>query len=368
MMNIYTDAFKERTLVRRVFLPSDVSKECLKVLAGLLNEYPSVHTKSPFSLLAGATVSFSAYHFADGYVLEGKMTQTQTDALGYFFVNPYKEAESALNQIFEKGYVYSEKNLAVVKEKTLMENEILCRSSSVVSDAVNGVMYSDIIIDEKKIMSIRKEDVDSLLSLVRKNDIGDTIYFGKKCKNEVYFPISCKNALPEAFSVKHEDEIVTKYLDDETLSFVIETKKMEKISEYYLLKAALSYLKSSLETELKKRLSLDLDISVSMVDCKHHLLKITVPHSKAQAVRDVISIQDGKMKISIAKDEDVVRKVVDEDSIMENMDSARYLEDRMRFSDLRLDEDDILIDDGKMESLLTSFVISDERILGKDKK
>lgn len=366
-MNIYTDEFKERTLVRRVFLSKDVSKETLSLLVGLMNEFPSIHLKSPLSMLAGANLSFSTYHFADGYVFEGKITQTQSDAFGFLFVNPYKECESALSQAFEKGYVYSEKNIAVIKEKLVLENEILLRSSSMVSDSIFGAYKSPLILDDKKLMPIKKEEIDALLDLIRKAKSGDYLYFGKKGKNEIYFPVSYSSSLPSLYDftvVKGEKK--TKYLDDESVVLHLSAMKMETISDFYLFDAALVCLKDAIGQYLRKKVSIDFDISFSLIGAADWLFKVTLPKGKACYVNDLLSIKDGKLSLNLDFDMCLLKDAVNERMINENMDSVSYLEDKMLLADLNLKEGEMNIDEEKAKKFLSSIIVKEKDFLGKD--
>lgn len=366
-MNFYQDVYQERTIVRRVFLSENISKEALVLFTGLLNEFPEVHLKAGLSSLAGADFSFSCYHYSNGYVLEGKITQTNSDTFSYLFSNPYKQGENALLQAFEKGYVYSEKNLAIVKEKLALDNEVLLRSSSRVIEDCYHALYANVIIDMKKLQQVKKEDLDNLLKEIQKLDHGDYIYFGKKDKTELYFPISYKGGLPKLEKKNTSSHSIdTTSSDDETVFYILDVPQSQTSVDYYHLQASFALIKKSIEEELDKKLSIDYQVEFVIVDDKTYLLEIITEKGKGKNILDVLKVIDEKFFFPINIDESLAKMEIQLLHLQEKMDSSLYLRNRILFSDLNVEEKEFAFSLDKVKEVLSNIRIKNFNIEGEE--
>lgn len=363
---INTDEFKERTIVRRVFLDGNTSREALLLFTKLVEDFPSIHLRLGIQQLCGLSIHCNSYHFGFGYVFEVSLTQTKSDNFTFLLVNPYKEAQKAMNQIFSEGYVYTEKNLVLCKERLLLENEILLRSSKTVMESNQSCLYAPILVDEIRMKEMKKEDVDNILAQVRGSKVGDIILLGRKEKNELPSPYS--ESLPALNSVS-TGSCVIKNMDDESLGLRFSHKGLSKTSDLKLLEGAMSCLEASFDKYISRLLSVDYSVSFSQIDSNHFLFTITLKPGKMGSLMKLFTTTDGKLPFAIEANYEEAISFYKMSEISLHMDSANFLKKEILMHDMKLEQDDgTTFSREKLCEMISSFQFEDRFIVGEEMK
>jgi hypothetical protein len=205
-----TDSYAQRAYVRRVYLDRlSTTPEKIQLLTGLLNRGLRIEAKKPLASLAGATLSFAAYSYGDGYVLEERMTQQEANGFSYLFTNPYQKALTLFRDVFETGFVPNEKTFALVKEDLISREEALQADSLKASLSALEVPYSFPEISFPLVRSMTLDDELVTLKDIRRSTRGDVLYLGKEQHKDPFRSFALANqelsSLPQNYDVAAKD-------------------------------------------------------------------------------------------------------------------------------------------------------------------
>ena len=362
-----TSEYGERILLRRVFLPKGTSIEALLVYTRLLNDFPIIQAKKPLSQLSGANLSFRSYFYRDGYVLEARLSQTQSKALSYLFLDPMKEGEKILSSAFENGFQKNEKNLAVCKERILFEGQSLTSSHLAIQEMISAT-YCDIPFDETKIKEIKLSDIDQIASLVKTAKEGDCILFGNKdSKTDVILPSYEQELHLES---QNESRAILnpnyKYLEDESMLLLFSHNTIQNTKDKATLELVLSGLKMTLEKEIKKRVFLDFTIQARILDQNHSIFVLT-SYSKIDQIKEALPlIINGRNSLRIDEAYDFACGERKQKEILMHMESKHSLSTLLEEKDLNLQKEEGIGSLSDYNSLNASFLLDNLFLLRKE--
>ncbi len=356
----FTTEYGERVLLRRVFLASSLDREAIVLYTQLLNDFPAYHVKKSLSQLAGASLSFRCYCYQDGYVLEGRISQSQSSALHYLFSNPYKDGENILNDVFSLGYIKGEKNIAVCKERLSANNFVDLRSSLAVGKMMISATYAPVCYDEKKLKSITETDLDKVAKEVASLSLGDAFYFGAKDKAPLAFTPEYHEGLLLKQASFATNDIKLDYLDDETAMFVFSHTKIESMDEKVVLEAAFSGLIAYIKDYLEKKVFIDYQLNFSIIDNEHTILSITTFKGRLDSILNHLPLTVGEglsMDLTSCYDAAIREKMMKEISL--KMSSSKVIDELLLNKDLNLKDHEVVLSRACYRDFINSMIVED---------
>lgn len=358
-MNFYNTTFGRRILIRRFLLPKETDKEALLVYARLLLQFPDTGSKKPISFFAGAQFSFGTYCFNEGYVLEARLCQCQSNGLNFVFSNPYKEGEKAFDNVLEKGYVYSELHLSQAKERLLLENRNVSDSSLLSGSSLLHLYHAPILLDDKKIMEVRKEQLDQIQKLLASCPVKEFIFLGNEKKNLPFssYPETGKMVLDG----KELSELEKKDFQDETVFFLVSHEALADDTQRKALKASLYLLENQIRTSLKNRFFADYSFDDFYLSKDRHVLALTTKKGKLSSLLPHLSFEKGKPLFKEETDAQDAIHQLQIDDIRMHMDVDSFLEEKKESLDLGLKEGK-LPEEKDIREMLSSMALEDVRI------
>lgn len=295
---IFTSDYGERIISRRRFI-KDVDGESIEILAELL-KISLTRLKSDISLLASASLTYKAYRYKDGYLLEEVLRQPQTSQLKYAFKNPYTAALKVMDDIFHSSFISDEKSLSIAKERALYKYQELKADTNRIADSLLNIDFSDIFISPKALISKKIEEILKAKEKVLKSQIGEKIYIGRESKN----PMILKDEIKEdLFSLSDKDismdgSFSSKKFDGDMKVYLLKNDEVKDINDYLSLVQCCYALSSQLKKKANAFYGSKVDISFKQVDKEHTLLKVKVDRYKLDQIEDRFdSLLKEKIKI-----------------------------------------------------------------------
>lgn len=295
---IFTSDYGERIISRRRFI-KDVDGESIEILAELL-KISLTRLKSDISLLASASLTYKAYRYKDGYLLEEVLRQPQTSQLKYAFKNPYTAALKVMDDIFHPSFISDEKSLSIAKERALYKYQELKADTNRIADSLLNIDFSDIFISPKALISKKIEEILKAKEKVLKSQIGEKIYIGRESKN----PMILKDEIKEdLFSLSDKDismdgSFSSKKFDGDMKVYLLKNDEVKDINDYLSLVQCCYALSSQLKKKANAFYGSKVDISFKQVDKEHTLLKVKVDRYKLDQIEDRFdSLLKEKIKI-----------------------------------------------------------------------
>ena len=359
--------YGERILVRRVVLNKDVSREALVLYARLMNDFPNIASKKPVSSLSGGHLSVKCYAFNDGYIIDARLTQTRHKNLMYLFLNPFKEGENVIQNLFENGYIRNEKNLAVCKERILFSSQFNKTSSSFVGLEKISTPYHEIYFDEIKLKEIKEEDLSRLEKEILASKTGDYILFGADDGKtfSTLAPYEKEPSLEKGVNLVDFNQ--TNAVEDESLMLIFSHKEVTTTSMKSLLSLVLKGLAMAVEEVLVKRVFVELKIQTRMLDKNHSLLVLTSPKGKIEQIKEVLPfVVKGVNTLAIDNYFDRVYPESKVQEVLFAMDDIIYLDSLIANKDLALKDETSEIKKTDYTALNSSFVLDDLLVIRKE--
>lgn len=359
--------YGERILIRRVFLNKDVSREALVLYTRLLNDFPRITAKKAISSLSGGHLSVKCYSFNEGYIIDARLTQTKHKNLMYLFLNPFKEGESVMQNLFENGYIKNEKNLAVCKERILFTHQFKETSSSFVGLEKLSTSYHEISFDEIKLKEIKEEDLNRLEKEILSSKCGDYILFGRDEEKTFATLTPYEKAPSLAKGFNPVDSNISKSVEDESLMLVFSHQEITTTSKKVLLSLVLNGLKMAVEEVLSKRVFVELEFQTRLLDKSHSLLVLTSPKGKINQIKEVLPfVVKGVNTLTIDKYFDRVYPETKVQEVVFAMDDNAYLDSLIADKDLALIDETSEIKKTDYNALNSSFVLDDLLVIRKE--
>lgn len=364
----FTNEYGERVIIRRVFLNRTCSAEALVLFTQLLNDFPQYSLKKPLSKLAGATLRFTSYYYHDGYVLEGRLSQSQASSLKYLFSNPYKEGEKILNDVFSLGFIHSEKNIAVCKERILAENYIRLRSSLTVGKMMISSSYAPICFDEKKLKSVTPDDLSHISSQVSSLNKGDLFYFGASEPEPLSLCSDYQDGLDLKESPLATNVVMKDYLDDESIMFVFEHAMIENRDEKLIQETVFAGLITYLKKYLAKKVYIDYQMDFTLLDSTHTLFSITTLKGRLDSIVNHISLKVGEnlpFDLTPCYDAAICDNKMKEISL--KMSFSKLIHEEMIAKDLSLQDKGVDLSRNSYRDFINTLLIDDLLFARKEK-
>lgn len=356
-MNFYNTTFGRRMLIRRFLLPKETDREALGVYVRMLRQFPDTGSKKPVSFFAGAELFFEAYCFNEGYVLEVGLSQCQTDGLNFVFSNPYKEGERIFGNILEKGYVFSEQNLSQAKERLILENRDVLDSSLLSGSSVLHLYRAPLLLDESKIMEVRKEKLDEIHRLLVSCPAKGFIFLGNEKKNPLFFPY------PETEKMVLDEEKLCSFSlpasQDETAFFLLSHDILSTDTEKKALQVSLYLLENQIRDSLKNRFFVDFSFADFYLSRGRHALAMTTAKGRLGSLLSHLSYEKGN-KACREENMDIKDGInqLQMDELKAHMDVNDFLSDKKESLDLDLKEGSIPAEES-IRKMLSSLVLED---------
>lgn len=364
---LFTSEYGERVLVRRVFLSPELSKEAIVLYTQLLNDFPMYSLKKSLSQLAGASLKFSSYFYEDGYVLEGRLSQSQSSALHYLFSNPYKDGEQILNDVFSLGYEKGEKNIAVSKERILANSYVSLRSSLSVGKMMISASYAPLCFDEKKIKSVTEADLDKVAKAASALNRGDAFYFGAMDKSALSLTADYQQNLVLSKASFTTNEIKLDYLDDETAMFIFEHTKVESKQEKTVLETAFAGMISYLKDYLKKKVFIDYEMEYAMLDDSHTMLSITTFKGRLDSILHQLPLSVGEgISFDLTPFYDAAIRENMMKEIALKMSFSKVIEDELLMKDIALKDHETALSRASYRDFINTIVVEDLLLVRKE--
>jgi hypothetical protein len=363
----FTSEYGERVLVRRVFLSPELSKEAIVLYTQLLNDFPMYSLKKSLSQLAGASLKFRSYFYEDGYVLEGRLSQSQSSALHYLFSNPYKDGEQILNDVFSLGYEKGEKNIAVSKERILANSYVSLRSSLSVGKMMISASYAPLCFDEKKIKSVTEADLDKVAKAASALNRGDAFYFGAMDKSALSLTADYQQDLVLSKASFTTNEIKLDYLDDETAMFIFEHTKVESKQEKTVLETAFAGMISYLKDYLKKKVFIDYEMEYAMLDDSHTMLSITTFKGRLDSILHQLPLSVGEgISFDLTPSYDAAIRENMMKEIALKMSFSKVIEDELLMKDIALKDHETVLSRASYRDFINTIVVEDLLLVRKE--
>ncbi len=294
-MMLYTDTFAQRILLRRAYLSSSEAKpEVVLVLTELLN-LSFLYQKKGYASLYGGELSYQAYSYRGGYVLESRLVQTKTKGLSYILKNPYKAGYEMLVHFDSSNLLSDEKSLAVSKERLFSKTHF---SSSVLSSLLTHLHADASLLDfdEKRVKDVKIDEVLSLLNAFQNSKIGDYLYLGEEDKKDPFFkdPGFEKDltALPcSPLNTEKKEYIENKEKDGKIYLFHF-SSPIEKKEDYLLYKQALYVLEEEMKKEIRKGYGSQFSLHTSLLSKDTAYLYIETGKGKFSLLEDKIPLKE----------------------------------------------------------------------------
>ncbi len=357
---LYSNSFAKRIVIRRVFLKECFSKETVMLYAKLLSLFPN-HDKK--KRLPGTEYHFDCFAYNDGILFQGSVSQTKSDAFSFLFMNPYKQAEEALNSLFQKGFVYSEKNLAVGKEILELENEERFFSSKNVSSYLHQAKCIPLL-DKNRLQSIKKTDLDEVKKMILQSKIGEEIYFGPQEKETLYFPISYEEKLPLYQKQDRDVSSFVKNMDDESLVLSFSLKEVPKTEKSLL--SVLLLTQKAITENLKGKIFVEYSLSSYLSDKCHFSILLSVKQGKASSLLPFF--EKDTLPFEVKMDEKFLKKENEGQNVLRYMDAFSFLEDSLLRRNLGFSSEEEKEDMNEVSSLLSSLLKEKNCILRKEEE
>ncbi len=357
---LYSKSFSKRIVIRRVFLKDSLSKEALMLYTKLVNLFPNHDKKKK---LPGTEFHFDCFAYNDGFLFQGSVSQTKSDAFSFLFKNPYKEAEEALNNLFQTGFVYSERNLAFGKEMLELENEERLLSSKNVSEYLHQAKCIPLF-DKNRLQSIKKTDLEEVRKLILQSKIGEEIYFGPQEKETLYFPVSYEEKIPSYEKQEREVSFFCKNMDDESLVLSFSLKEPVKTKKSLL--SVLLLTKKAIEEYLKGKIFVEYSLSSYLSDKCHFSILLSVKQGKASSLLPLF--EKKTLPFEVRLDEKYLKKEIEGENILRYMDAFSFLEDSLSRRDFGFSSEEEKANMEEISSLLSSLVKEENSILRKEEE
>ncbi len=357
---LYSKSFAKRIVIRRVFLRDFPSKEAMMLYTKLINLFPNHEKKKS---LPGIEFHFECFSYDDGMLFQGYVSQTKSDAFSFLFKNPYKEAEEMLNNLFQKGFLYSERNLAVGKEILELENEERLLSSKNVSSYLHQAKCIPLL--EKKILqSIKMSDLDEARKRILQSKIGEEIYFGPQEKETLYFPVSYEEMIPPYEKQDREISSFHKNMDDESLVISFSLKEAPTTKKSLL--SILLLTQKAVEEYLKGKISVEYSLSPLLLDRTHFSVLLSVRQGKLTSLLPLF--EKDVLPFEIRVDEKFLKKEMERQNVLCHMDAFDFLNESLSRRELGFSSEEEKENEKEISSLLSTMQKEENRILRKEEK
>ena len=287
---LYTDEFSARAILKRIYLTKDqITADKLLLLVELLNQQ-QLTGKTQISNLAGARIRFEGFNFANGYLLQATLSQSQANGLMYLFKNPYKEALKVFNDIFFQTLSSDEKALALCKDNVKENQNELFKDTYSLSLSLLEVSYSKPIVNFNLISSMTLKDLQSSFEAVKKSKCGEYIYIGKKDKNETLENLNSFDrdfeGLPLGFVIQNKDVYGKDFIND-CYSQIFEFDKISSLKDYELTKCVLSSFGYYLENKVNETYHVKCQIKFNFISNIRCLMSVIIPIGKWSMIKSL---------------------------------------------------------------------------------
>lgn len=353
-MNIYTQEYGKRALIKQIFINGNISEAALMVYLKMMNLYPNLSTKKSLNELSASTLNFTAKRFGNGYIIEVILTQAQIKGLSYIFVNPYKEGNKIFLSAIENGYNFSEKRLAVAKEILIVENDNNSYSSYSLLTKLNST--------DEEINNVKKEDIDDIVKKIKESKQTVSLYVGKD-GNDI--PSFDDNKLENQEYILNEKEINTANVIDETAMIIFSNKEITDTLEKESLISSIEFIKEKIKERLKALIFFEYEIHDEILDNKHFALYITTKENKLNnilSVLDFFSLTKEEIDFNFIQSQDKIFK------IKTKMHFDLYIQNLLLDTRLNLKNNNSVMDLESIKSIFSTIKEEKKIIVKKETK
>ena len=293
---LFTGNYGSRIVVRRRFIESTSQAESLLLLAEMLN-YKSNSSKKNVSSYASGELSYRAYNYKGGYVLESVLSQAQVQGLSYVMKNPYKNASLIQEDLSDERIDMDERAFALCKERLAVKVSSLNKDCFIETMEAIKADYSPLNISLGVLKSKTIDEVKTLLKIVRESITGDSLFVGAKGKNEPLIDYKeFANSLHSLkYSQQRESLKINSSSENEGMLFTLSLgKNISSENDYYLTLSSLSLIKSSLLADLKAKFGSPVTIRTGILSENEAYLYLEVKEGKLSILKDKVTLKEGE--------------------------------------------------------------------------
>ncbi len=294
-MTLFTDSFGQRILLRRSYLSSSQTKpEAFLVLSELLN-LSFLYQKKGYTSLSGGELSYQAYSYRGGYVLESRLIQTKTKGLSYILKNPYKAGYEMLAHFDKVNLLSDEKSLAVAKERLISRKNFAFSALSTLLTYVHAD-YSFPEFDVNKVKDVKIDEVLSLLDAFASSKIGDYLYLGEQDKKDPFqndsgFETDLTSLPYSSLALDKREYSENKDKDGRIYLFDL-VSPIKNEEDYLLYKQSLYVLEEEMKKVIKKGYGSEFSVSSSLLSPSSLYLYIETEKGKFSLLEDKIPLKE----------------------------------------------------------------------------
>jgi hypothetical protein len=289
---LFTEGYGQRVIIKRVYLKrEDTDFEKLALLAQLLNLSPCYQDKKLLESYAGGKLTFFAYSFSSGYVLEGRLSQAQNKSLNFIFSDPYKKGLTIFNDVFELGFKKEEKNFETAKARVLDVAHLYNKDSSSFLEGTLNLPHCFPILDEKLLHDLTMDDESLLLETIKKSSCGTYIFLGQEPKSDVLALLPQFDTdfsdLNSSYAVTSESVTSGNFVNED-IGFVYSFDAIKDSKTLLMTQIAFKVLKSATQDYFLEHFNLQVNCYYHFINPNQAFFEITSSGSRLSLNYDLI--------------------------------------------------------------------------------
>ncbi len=309
---LFTEGYGQRVIIRRVYLRrEDTYFEKLALLAQLLNISHCYQDKKLLESYAGGKLTFLAYSFASGYVLEGRLSQAQNKSLNFVFSDPYKKGLAIFNDVFELGFKKEEKDFETAKARVLDVANLYGKDSSSYLEGELNLPHRFPLLDEKLLHDLTMDDESLLLETIKKANCGTYVFLGQEPKKDIFAMLpqydTDFSSLNSSYAVTSESVVSSNFVNED-IGFVYSFDSIKDSKTILTVQIVLKALEAAIKDYLVEHFNLQVNCYYHFINPTQALFEITSSGSRLSLNYDLI-IKDLK---NLALDSYLVKAIQDE--------------------------------------------------------
>jgi hypothetical protein len=361
--SVTTNDYGIRIIERKAYLPQEIIRpEMLMLLGELLTLSPRYESKKPVSAYADGKLLFSVTCLGQGYVLSGRLTQTQTSDMTFLFSNPYVKAFSILQDTFALGFVASEDSLRKAKDSLLAKLELLRTSPLRKVKSVLKTIDALPDFNPDLIPTLTLDDELLAAKTLSEATVGSSLYLGPKNKRDILNRgTSFASDLSQVSfleSAGFSDNVTSDFFG-EAIGLVFEIPELKTREDHQKVTLCLLALEKTLEDRFHTRFGTDVVTSHGFISRRNAVIFLTCPTDRFSSLSDLLPWKPfTKQNVDCSAYFAEARNAAEVGRIQRAANPEAFLSEMEESVILGLSETPFsdAIDDATLSTLLSSFV------------